>query len=185
MSSNLCVGFLEYISVAKGIEVADRISKNCAIEILLSAPNCPGRYQIMFTGDVGAVKEAVDIAHAMADFQFLDSLIAPRVDERVISALYGSDVSNIGDAIGVFETMTMTATIIASDTMVKSADVGIVELRLGKGLAGKSYVIITGMVQDVQSAMDAALEGIKDSGVLIASTVIPSVNRDLIRHLVG
>ena len=46
MSMSRCIGFLEYISVAKGIEAADLISKNAAIEILLAAPNCPGRYQI-------------------------------------------------------------------------------------------------------------------------------------------
>ena len=93
-------------------------------------------------------------------------------------------MTDVGDSIGVFETMTMTATIEGADTMVKTSDVHIIELRLGKGLAGKSYAIITGSVQDVQSAMDAALELVKDRGVLIASVVIPSINRDLIRHLV-
>ena len=179
-----CIGFLEYISVGKGIEAADLISKNTAIDILLSAPNCPGRYQILFTGDVGAVKEAIDIAHGIADFNFLDSLILPRIDDRVLSALYSPDITNIGDSIGVFETMTMTATIEGADTMVKTSDVEIIELRLGKGLAGKSYVIITGTVQNVQSAMDTALEGVKDRGVLISSVVIPSVNPELIPHLV-
>ncbi len=179
-----CIGFLEYISVGKGIEAADLISKNTAIEILLSAPNCPGRYQILFTGDVGAVKEAIDIAHGIADFNFLDSLILPRIDDRVLSALYSPDIVDIGDSIGVFETMTMTATIEGADTMVKTSDVDIIEMRLGKGLAGKSYVIVTGTVQDVQAAMDTALEGVKDRGVLISSVVIPSVNPELIPHLV-
>ena len=179
-----CIGFLEYISVGKGIQAADLITKNTAVDILLSAPNCPGRYQILFTGDVGAVREAIDLAKGIADFSFLDSLILPRIDDKVLSAFYSPDVVNIGAAIGVFETMTMTATIEGADTMVKASDVEIIELRLGKGLAGKSYVIVTGSVQNVQSAMDAALEGVKDRGVLISSVVIPSVNPELIPHLV-
>lgn len=179
-----CIGFLEYISVGKGIEAADLISKNTAIDILLSAPNCPGRYQILFTGDVGAVKEAIDIANGIADFNFLDSLILPRIDDRVLSAIYSPDIVNIGDSIGVFETMTMTATIEGADTMVKTSGVDIIELRLGKGLAGKSYVIVTGTIQNVQSAMETALEGVQDRGVLISSVVIPSVNPELIPHLV-
>ena len=179
-----CIGFLEYISVGKGIEAADLISKNTAIDILLAAPNCPGRYQILFSGDVGAVNEAIDIANGIADFNFLDSLILPRIDDRVLSALFSPDITNIGDSIGVFETMTMTATIEGADTMVKTSDVEIIEMRLGKGLAGKSYVIVTGAVQDVQAAMDTALEGVKDRGVLISSVVIPSVNPELIQHLV-
>ncbi len=180
----LCVGFLEYISVGKGIEAADLISKNTDIDIILASPNCPGRYQILFTGDVGAVEEAVQLARDTADFSFLDSLVCPRVDESVIRALYAPDSTDIGDAVGIFETMTMTAVIVATDTMVKASDVSIIELRLGKGLAGKSYVIITGSVQNVRNAIDAGLESVTDRGVLISAVVIPSINPDLIKHLV-
>lgn len=180
----LCIGFLEYISVGKGIEAADLISKNTAVDILLAAPNCPGRYQVLFTGDVGAVEEAIRLAQDSADFNFLDSLVLPRVDDRVIQALYAPDTTEIGDAIGIFETMTMTAVIEGADTMVKASDVAVVELRLGKGLAGKSYVIVTGSVQNVRTAMDAALEEVADRGVLISAVVIPSINPDLVRHLV-
>ncbi len=179
----LCIGFLEYISVGKGIEAADLISKNTGVDILLAAPNCPGRYQILFSGDTGAVNEAVELARGSADFNFLDSLILPRVDDRVISALYAPDIADIGDAIGIFETMTMTAVIEGADAMVKAANVRIAELRLGKGLAGKSFVIVTGAVQDVQTAIDTALTGVEDRGVLISAVVIPSINQELIRHL--
>jgi len=68
--------------------------------------------------------------------------------------------------------------------MVKTADVEIIELRLGKGLAGKSYVTVTGSLQDLRSAMDAALENVKDRGVLISSVIIPSINPELIKHLI-
>ena len=180
----ICIGFLEYISIGRGIEAADLISKHTAIDILLAAPNCPGRYQILFTGETAAVEEAVKLAQGIADFSFLDSLVLPRVDERVITALYAPDTTGMGDAIGVFETMTMTATIEGADTMLKAADISIVELRLGKGLAGKSYVIVTGTVQNVRTAIDTALEGVEDRGVLISAVVIPSINPDLIRHLV-
>jgi microcompartment protein CcmL/EutN len=182
---DMCVGFLEYISVGKGIEAADLISKNADIDILLAAPNCPGRYQILFTGDVGAVKSAVKLAQDNADFNFLDSLIMPRVDGKVIQALYTSEVTEITDGVAVFETMTMTATLVAADTMVKAADVEIVELRLGKGLAGKSYIIVTGSIQNLKAAMDAALENVKEKGVLISSVIIPSVSNEIKRHLLS
>ena len=78
----------------------------------------------------------------------------------------------------------MTDTIIAADTMVDTAEVDIVQLRLGKGLAGKSYVIITGAMHDVESAMDTALSEVREEGVVISAVVIPSLNTDLVRHLV-
>lgn len=180
---SMCIGFLEYISVGKGIEAADLISKNTAIEILLSAPNCPGRYQILFTGDVDAVKQAVELAESIADFSFLDSLVIPRVEDSVIAAFYSPGALEIKGGIAIFETMTMTATIEGADAMVKSAEVDIIELRLGKGLAGKSYVTVTGTLQDLKSAMNAALETVKDRGVLISSVIIPSLNPELIKHL--
>jgi microcompartment protein CcmL/EutN len=180
---NMCVGFLEYISVGKGIEAADLISKNTDIDILLSAPNCPGRYQVLFTGDVGAVKSAIKLAEGIADFNFLDSLVIPRIDERVINALYSPTGSDIIDGLGVFETMTMTATLLGADAMVKAADVEIIEMRLGKGLAGKSYVTVTGSLQNLKAAMDAALETVKEKGVLISSVIIPSLDPALKRHI--
>ncbi len=181
---SICIGFLEYISIGKGIEAADLISKNTDIEILLSSPNCPGRYQILFTGDVDAVKSAIDIAESIADFNFLDSLVIPRVHESVVSALYCPNDINIRDGVAIFETMTMTDAIEGADTMVKTAEVDIIELRLGKGLAGKSYVTVTGSLQNLRSAMDAALENVKDKGVVISAVVIPSLNPELIKHLI-
>lgn len=181
---SVCIGFLEYISVGKGLEIADLIAKRTPIEILLSAPNCPGRYQILFFGDVDAVKSAVDIAKENADFNFLDSLVIPRVDDQVISAMYSPGTTEIRDGIAIFETMTMTAAIEGADAMVKTAEVEIVELRLGKGLAGKSYVIVTGTIQDLRAAINAALELVKDRGVLISAVVIPSLHPDVVRHIV-
>jgi microcompartment protein CcmL/EutN len=181
---SMCIGFLEYTSIGKGVEAADLISKNTDIKIMISAANCPGRYQILFSGDVDAVKSAVELAENIADFNFLDSLVIPRVDDSVVSALYSPNSIDIRDGVAIFETMTMTAVIEGADTMVKTADVEIIELRLGKGLAGKSYVTVTGSLQDLRSAMDAALENVKDRGVLISSVIIPSINPELIKHLI-
>jgi len=181
---SICIGFLEYISIGKGIEAADLISKNTAIEILLSAPNCPGRYQVLFSGDVDAVKQAIKLAEEAADFNFLDSLVIPRIDDKVYAALYCPTAFEIKDGIGVFETMTMTATIEGADAMVKAADVDIIELRLGKGLAGKSYVIVTGPLQDLKTAMNAALDSVRERGVLISSVVIPSLSPEMVKHII-
>lgn len=182
---SMCIGFLEYISVGKGIEAADLISKNTAVDILLSSPNCPGRYQILFTGDVDAVQRAVELAEARADFNFLDSMVIPRVEDKLVSALYSPGEVEIKDGIAIFEAMTMTAVLEGADAMVKAAEVDIVELRLGKGLAGKSFVTVTGALQDLRAGMDAALDAVKNRGVLISSVILPSVDRELVRHLTG
>ena len=64
---------------------------------------------------------------------------ASSVHPQVIPALGAvSHVETLG-ALGILETFSMTAALRAADQAVKSADVQLVEIRLGRGLAGKLY----------------------------------------------
>ena len=179
----IAIGFLEYTSIGSGLKIADRIIKNTSIKVIMANPNCPGKYQILFTGEVGSVKAAVEIAHEEADSGFLDSMFLPRVDKKVIQALYSSAPGSMGDSVGIIETLTITDSILAADTMVKAARVEILELRLGKGLAGKSYALVTGDIQNVKDAVETAAEAIKDKGILISKVVISGVAPELLDFL--
>ncbi|MFR7476243.1 BMC domain-containing protein [Frisingicoccus sp.] len=46
------VGFLELNSIAKGVEAADAILKAAQVELTFAKPVCPGKYSILFTGEV-------------------------------------------------------------------------------------------------------------------------------------
>ena len=48
------VGFLELNSIAKGVEAADGILKAAQVELTFAKPVCPGKYSILFTGEVAA-----------------------------------------------------------------------------------------------------------------------------------
>ena len=50
------IGFLELNSIAKGVEAADAILKAAETELLFARAGCPGKYYILFTGEVAAVK---------------------------------------------------------------------------------------------------------------------------------
>ena len=57
------------------------------------------------------------------------------------------------------------------------------EVRLGRGMGGKSFVIVTGEVAAVEAAVQAA-EGSKEThGLISSSVVIPSPHMDIIRAL--
>ncbi len=179
-----CIGFLEYLSIGKGIEAADLILKNTAIDTIISSPNCPGRYHILFSGDVDAVKTAVEMAKEIKDETMLESCVIPNIDRDIIQAVFSPVVTDIQDGVAIFETITMTETVLGADNMLDTADVDIVDLRLGKGLAGKSYVIVTGSLQDLEYAVDAAVDGMQEKELLISAVVIPSINPELIKFLV-
>lgn len=50
------VGFLELNSIAKGVEAADAILKAAQVELTFAKPVCPGKYSILFTGEVAGGK---------------------------------------------------------------------------------------------------------------------------------
>ena len=46
------IGILESNSIAKGIEAADAVLKAADTALLYAKPVCPGKYTILFYGDV-------------------------------------------------------------------------------------------------------------------------------------
>ena len=57
---NLCIGFLELNSIAKGVEAADRILKTAETELIFAKAGCPGKYYILFSGEVAAVTSSLE-----------------------------------------------------------------------------------------------------------------------------
>lgn len=73
-------------------------------------------------------------------------------------------------AIGMVETRSLVAAIQAADTMVKSADVHIVDVNfVGSGVVA---VIVSGEVAAVKAAVDNATEVVKGLAEVISTNVI-------------
>lgn len=53
------IGFLELNSIAKGVEAADAILKAADTRLLFAKAGCPGKYYILFTGEVAAVRSSL------------------------------------------------------------------------------------------------------------------------------
>ena len=66
---------------------------------------------------------------------------------------------------------------------IQAADVDLIEVRLSRGMGGKCFVLMTGEVADVRSAVSAACEIVEKDGMLAACTVIPSPHEDLKKYL--
>ena len=81
------------------------------------------------------------------------------------------------------ETFSLASAISVADISVKAADVDLIEVRLGRGMGGKSYVIITGEVAAVEASVRAAEAGEGLDGLIASSVVIPSPHMDMIRAL--
>ena len=175
------IGVLELNSIVQGIYVADRMCKVSAVNLIDAFPVCPGKYMILITGDVGAVKRAVEVGEDESTDFYVDSLIIPNIHEDIIPAIMGAtkvDVSKI-NAIGAIESFTVASCIIAADTSAKEAAVKLIEIRLAKGLGGKSFFTLTGEIADVKAAISAGREILAANGAFLNSVIVPSPNEQI------
>jgi len=83
----------------------------------------------------------------------------------------------IGGEVGpVREAYDAAVCIVAADAAVKAADVQLLEIRLANGLGGKSFVLLEGIVADVEAAVAAGVALVKEEGLLIRKVVIPQLH---------
>ena len=177
------IGFLELNSIAKGIEAADAVLKTAAVDLLFSKAGCPGKYYLLFTGEVAAVQSSIGAGCAVGGHHVVDHCVIPRVHPQVIRAINMTNMPEEMKAVGVMEFFSVTASVYSADAAVKAADVDLVEVRLGTGIGGKSFVVLTGEVAAVREAVNCGIHTPAAEGMLISSVVIPSPHRDLLGTL--
>ena len=177
------IGFLELNSIAKGVEAADIIVKTADVWLIYAKATCPGKYSILFTGEVAAVRSSLEAGAAVGGGHVVDNCLIPRVHPQVIKAINLAGAPQEKGAIGVMEFYSVTASIYGADAAVKAADVSLVDVRLGTGIGGKSFVILTGEVAAVSEAVKAGIHTDAAEGMLISSVVIPSPHPDLLSSL--
>jgi len=61
--------------------------------------------------------------------------------------------------------------------------VDLIDVRLGTGIGGKSFVILTGEVAAVKASIDAGINTPAAEGMLVSSVVIPSPHPGLLDSL--
>lgn len=173
------IGLVEVNSVAKGLECADAMLKAADVDLIMARSACPGKYLAMIAGDVGSVNNSVDVGKDTADEFLVDTFIIPNVHQAVFPALSCATQVQEIRALGIIETYSVASCIIAADAAAKAADVALIEIRCATGLAGKSFVTMTGDVASVRAAVDDGIETLKEEGLIQCYVVIPSPSREL------
>lgn len=177
------IGFLELNSIAKGVQAADAILKAADTQLVFAKAVCPGKYIVLFTGEVAAVTSALEAGEAVAGVTAVDSVVIPSVDRQVIKAINLSTVPEQTGAVGVMEFFSVTAAIYAADSAVKAADVTLIDVRLATGIGGKSFVVLTGDVSAVESSVKAGTQAASDKGLVVSSVVIPNPRPEIFESL--
>ncbi|MCL2216315.1 MAG: BMC domain-containing protein [Defluviitaleaceae bacterium] len=168
------MGLLELNSVAAGALAGDSMLKAADTTLVAAQPCCPGKFIVMVRGEVAAVKSAIAAGEEAAQENLIDSLVIPSVHPDVFEGILGAgDIVETG-AMGTVETFSLASCIYAADAAVKAASVKLMEIRLGRGLGGKSYFTLTGDVSAVSEAVRVSVSVPECEGMIAQKVVIPS-----------
>lgn len=166
------IGMIEFKTTAAGITAADTMVKTSDVEILEAQTVCPGKYIAIITGNLSAVKAAVDAAVAQNEEKCIDSFVLGNPHESLFPAMYGATAIEKISALGILETYDAASLIEAADQAAKTAIVDLIELRIAKGMCGKSYMLITGEVSAVEASIAKAKALVAEKGMYLDSSVI-------------
>jgi microcompartment protein CcmL/EutN len=140
---------------------------------------------VLVTGDTASVDEAVRVGSVSDDLS--DMVFLPDIHPVVIDAVIGNaSAAAVGDeALGIVETRTVAAAIDAADAGVKAAEVDLGVIRLADGLGGKGYLLFSGVVAEVEAALDAASSRAEGHGTLLRSDLIAQLHGEMAANLRG
>ena len=110
-------------------------------------------------------------------------MVISHVHEQVPKAINACNEIGTVSAVGVMEAFSLCSAVVAADAAVKAADIRLIDIRLGRGLGGKSFITMTGEVAAVRAAVSAGEKVPEAQGMLSESVVIPSPHPDIIKSL--
>ena len=158
-------------AIAKGIEAADAVTKAAEVGLFFAKAGCPGKYYLLFSGEVAAVQASLDAGCAIGGSHVVDQCVIPRVHPQVVRAIGMTNLPEEAGAVGVMEFYSVTASIYGADAAVKAADVSLLDVRLGTGIGGKSFVILVGDVAAVTESVRCGIHTPNAEGMLVASVI--------------
>lgn len=177
--STVVLGVLEFSSIAIGINALDAMVKIAPINIIDARTICPGKYLIVFSGDVASVDYSFQKGIETGGDFIVDSLFLQQVHPEVVGAIGNIKVTDDWGTIGIIETQSVVSSIEAADCAAKESGVKIIEVRLAIGFGGKSYVKMLGSLDDVQASMEVGSAKAISKNLLCAKTIISQPHKEI------
>ena len=102
----------------------------------------------------------------------IDKFVLGNPHESIFPAIYGANEVTNPKALGILETYSAASIIRAADMAAKTSMVDLIEMRIAKGMCGKSYMLLTGEVSAVEAAIERAKAVVGPKGMYLDSSVI-------------
>ncbi len=181
------LGVLEVGTIAKGIVVADAALKRSPALLVHSRAISGGKHLVVLEGGVAEVEEAMAAGKLAAGTLLVDHVELAAADDQVWPML-GAPIAPPdwsldpdAEAVAIIETKTVAAAIAAADAAVKVAHVTVQDVRFAVDLAGKAFFTLTGTLDAIEAAADAANQAITAPSAdrLVGLEVIAQPSPDL------
>ena len=177
------IGMVETVGLVGIVEAGDAMAKAASVQLLGWDKVGSGLVTVFCSGDVAAVKSAVDAGStAAAKVGQVHSVhVIPRPHEELGAIMPERGEGGEGEgvrALGLIETRGATGVIEAAAAMSKAADVDIVRVREIGG--GYITVLVSGDVGSVQASVSAGAEACERVGELVSQHVIPRPHDDVV-----
>jgi len=175
------IGLMEYSSIAAGYLAQDFMLKAAQVEMVVARSICPGKYIIIISGDVEAVKSSLAAARENVAGFLVDELLIPNVHPSVLKAVSGTIELNPQErnALGIIESFSVSSILEPADQAAKAADVILFRVHLAMTIGGKGFLLLTGEVGAVRAAVSAGIVPVQERGLLTNYVVIPSPQPEL------
>ena len=173
------LALIEVETISRGMVVADAVVKKAPVVLLNATPVTPGKYLVLFAGEVAEVEEALGAGVAAADAQLLDSLMLPFAHPSLVPAIRGGARGRPSGAVGIVETQTVAAALRSADAALKASAVKLIQTGFARGIGGKGYYVLTGPLDDVDAALEAATAAIAGPPLLVATERIAQPHDEL------
>jgi len=177
------LGMVEFNSIAVGIEATDAMLKESEVELIIAKTICSGKYIALVKGDTAAVRSSVEKGEQVGDIACVDSFVIPNVHASLFTAFASATPQQEVNALGILECFSVSSCVLAADRAAKTAQVTIMEIRMGIGIGGKAFFTMTGDVAAVRSALEAAAMVASDKGLLVRKILIPQPREEVFNGL--
>lgn len=175
----VAIAAIETSSIAQGAVTGDAMVKTAEVELIEARTLSPGKFWILIGGGVAEVRAAHRRGVEIAAETRLDDLLIPQLHDDVTPALRGRVEGPDHDALGVIETLTAAAAIVAADRAAKTSAILLREIRLANGLGGKGVVTLSGDVASVQAAVESGRAEALRAGLLVRAVVVPRLHEQM------
>ncbi|MDP6942617.1 MAG: BMC domain-containing protein [Myxococcota bacterium] len=177
------LAMLDVGDVPPALLALDALAKEAMVELIGRGTIQPGRFAILFAGEVEAVERSYRKALPLCHASVCDSVLLPHAEQRLVPAIRDGVMRwpAPGDTLGVIQLGFPPTLLRAVDAALKGAHVDLVQLRLGDGLGGRGIALLWGETHDVEAALElaeaAAFDGCADS---LSTSIIRNADDEVI-----